>query len=186
MPSTKSQKVVKAADSEDETRTFYRKQKNMQKASNSKFNDCETRVHHKSHATSMAASTFAMAITNAHTPITVSHTSRHAPALPAFQIAHCGSDINAKIPFRSRPGTNTDVPSFDHTAFEALRDLLANKADIERRIAKSIETLEKAMNTASREFQVVLSSQAEAFRTATVPATTSAAAASSKALIVKH
>lgn len=32
MPSTKSQKVVKAADSEDETRTFYRKQKNMQKA----------------------------------------------------------------------------------------------------------------------------------------------------------
>ncbi|KAG9943525.1 hypothetical protein KCU85_g8587, partial [Aureobasidium melanogenum] len=154
MPSTKSQKVVKAADSEDETRTFYRKQKNMQKAVKTRQNEARSRINRN-------------------------RANRNKDLKTRIDYLKRGSSVK-------QPGTSADVPSFDHTAFEALRDLLANKADIERRIAKSIETLEKAMNTASREFQVVLSSQAEAFRTATVPATTSAAAASSKALIVKH
>lgn len=75
------------------------------------------------------------------------------------------------------------MPSFDHTAFEALRDLLARKTDIERRIAKSIETLENAMNTASNEFQVVLRSRSEIAATA-LPANTNAG--TSNALIVKQ
>lgn len=88
-----------------------------------------------------------------------------------------------KLSFRSRPGSNADVPSFDHTAFEALRDLLARKTDIERRITKSIETLENAMNTALKEFQVVLRSRSEIAATA-MPVNTSAV--TSDALIVKQ
>ncbi|KAG9559610.1 hypothetical protein KCU77_g14937, partial [Aureobasidium melanogenum] len=130
MPSTKSQKVAKAANPEDDTRRFVEKQKDMYKAARIKALKRSSSV--------------------------------------------------------KQPGTNTDVPSFDHTAFEALRDLLVHKADIERRIAQSIETLEKALNMASHEFQVVLNSQYEIFKIATTHANTSAAAASSKALIVKQ
>lgn len=124
-----------------------------------------------------------MEITNAH--ITVSHTLWR---FGCFYLSDT-SKVQAKTlkpTFRSRPGSNAEVPTLDHPAFEALRDLLAHKADIERRIAQSIDTLEKAMNTASNEFQVVLRSQAGIFKTATTPANTSAAAASSKALIVKQ
>ncbi|KAG9674430.1 hypothetical protein KCU99_g6584, partial [Aureobasidium melanogenum] len=140
-------------------------------------------MHYESHATLVAACTSAMEITNAH--ITVSHTLWR---FGCFYLSDT-SKVQAKTlkpTFRSRPGSNAEVPTLDHPAFEALRDLLAHKADIERRIAQSIDTLEKAMNTASNEFQVVLRSQAGIFKTATTPANTSAAAASSKALIVKQ
>ncbi|KAH0359868.1 hypothetical protein KCU65_g9749, partial [Aureobasidium melanogenum] len=154
MPPTKSQKVVKTANTEDDTQTFVDKQKNMRKALKTRRDQARSRIRRD-------------------------RENRQKDLQARIDSLKRGSSVK-------KPGSNAEVPSFDHTAFEALRDLLATKADIERRIAKSIEALEKAMNTASREFQVVLSSQAEVFKTASVPATTSAAAESSKALIVKQ
>ncbi|KAG9518139.1 hypothetical protein KCV07_g5778, partial [Aureobasidium melanogenum] len=154
MPSTKSQKVAKAANTEDDTQRFVERQRGMNKAIKNRRDEARSRIRQN-------------------------HSNRQ-------------KDLQARIkalkrsPSVKQPGSNADVPTLDHPAFEALRDLLAHKADIERRIAQSIDTLEKAMNTASHEFQVVLRSQAEIFKTATTPANTSAAAASSKALIVKQ
>ncbi|KAI5199724.1 hypothetical protein E4T39_06087 [Aureobasidium subglaciale] len=65
-------------------------------------------------------------------------------------------------------GQATDATTPDQSAFDTLRDLLARKTDIERRIAESVGSLERAMNTASREFQVVLSLRSE--RVTTAPA----------------
>jgi hypothetical protein len=68
------------------------------------------------------------------------------------------------------------------TAFDALRDLLARKTDIERRIAQSIQGLEKAMGTTFREFEVVLDSRTQLLKSTNAPADASAA---STALIPK-
>ncbi|KAI4736051.1 hypothetical protein E4T50_13448 [Aureobasidium sp. EXF-12298] len=154
MPSTKSQKVAKAANTEDDTRRFFERQRGMNKAIKNRRDEARSRIRQN-------------------------HSNRQKDLQARIKALKRSSSVK-------QPGSNADVPTFDHTAFEALRDLLAYKADIERRIAQSIDTLEKAMNTASHEFEVVLRSQAEIFRTATTPANTSAAAASSKALIVKQ
>ncbi|KAG9564807.1 hypothetical protein KCU71_g4845, partial [Aureobasidium melanogenum] len=154
MPSTKSQKVAKAANTEDDTRRFFERQRGMNKAIKNRRDEARSRIRQN-------------------------HSNRQKDLQARIKALKRNSSVK-------QPGSNADVPTSDHTAFEALRDLLAHKADIERRIAQSIDTLEKAMNTASHEFQVVLRSQAEIFKTATTPANTSAAAASSKALIVKQ
>jgi len=62
--------------------------------------------------------------------------------------------------------------------------LLARKTDIEKRITESIEGLERAMHTTSREFQVVLASRAELLTTTAVAAATTASAGPT-AVIVK-
>ncbi|KAG9837678.1 hypothetical protein KCU98_g11919, partial [Aureobasidium melanogenum] len=154
MPSTKSQKVAKAVNTEDDTQRFVKKQKDMYKAIKNRRDEARSRIHKN-------------------------RFNRQKDLQARIKALKRGSSAK-------QPGSNTDVPSFDYTAFEALRDLLAHKADIERRIAQGIETLEKAMNTASHEFQVVLRSQSEIFKTARTPANTSAAAASSRALVVKQ
>ncbi|CAD0037143.1 unnamed protein product, partial [Aureobasidium pullulans] len=73
-----------------------------------------------------------------------------------------------------QPGTDADASS--QTAFGTLRDLLARKTDIEKRITESIEGLERAMHTTSREFQVVLASRAERLTTTAAAAATTASA----------
>ncbi|KAG9576612.1 hypothetical protein KCU77_g4349, partial [Aureobasidium melanogenum] len=154
MPSTKSQKVAKAVNTEDDTQKFVEKQKDMYRAIKNRRDEARSRIRKN-------------------------RSNREKDLQARIKALKRSSSVK-------QPGNNTDVPSFDHTAFEALRDLLIHKADIERRIAQSIETLEKAINTAFHEFQVVLRSQAEIFKTTTTPANTSAAAESSKALIVKQ
>lgn len=62
---------------------------------------------------------------------------------------------------KSRPGSGGDVSTSDDT-FDILRRLLARKADIEQRIAASIQGLELAVQTTSRELQVVLTTRAAA------------------------
>ncbi|KAI5195518.1 hypothetical protein AUEXF2481DRAFT_91848 [Aureobasidium subglaciale EXF-2481] len=66
----------------------------------------------------------------------------------------------------SRTGQVADATTPDQSAFETLRGLLARKTDIERRITESVGSLERAMNTASREFQIVLTSRSERVTTA--------------------
>jgi hypothetical protein len=68
------------------------------------------------------------------------------------------------------------------TAFDALRDLLARKTDIEHRIAQNIESLEKAMQTTYREFQVVLASRTQLLTSTKAPADANAA---STAIVLK-
>ncbi|THX15432.1 hypothetical protein D6D13_01982 [Aureobasidium pullulans] len=85
-----------------------------------------------------------------------------------------------------QPGTDADASS--QTAFGTLRDLLARKTDIEKRITESIEGLERAMHTTSREFQVVLASRAELLTTTAAAAAAAAATTASAgptAVIVK-
>jgi hypothetical protein len=64
------------------------------------------------------------------------------------------------------------------TAFDALRDLLARKT----RIAQNIESLEKAMQTTYREFQVVLASRTQLLTSTKAPADANAA---STAIVLK-
>jgi hypothetical protein len=68
------------------------------------------------------------------------------------------------------------------TAFDALRDLLARKTDIEQRIAQNIESLEMAMQTTYREFKVVLASRTQLLTGTEAPADANAA---STAIILK-
>ncbi|CAD0110328.1 unnamed protein product [Aureobasidium uvarum] len=101
-------------------------------------------------------------------------------------------DLQARIkalkrgPTTKQPGSNADAPSSDHTAFGSLRDLLARKTDIERRITESINVLEAAMRIASSELQIVLKSRSELSATATMPAKANAATADSNALVVQQ
>ncbi|KAH0193103.1 hypothetical protein KCV06_g1570, partial [Aureobasidium melanogenum] len=183
MPSTKPQKAAKAANTEDDTQRFVERQKGMYKAIKNRRDEARSRIrqNHSNRQKDLQARIKALKRSSS-----VKHHTLWR--FGCFYLSDT-SKVQAKTlkpTFRSRPGSNAEVPTLDHPAFEALRDLLAHKADIERRIAQSIDTLEKAMNTASNEFQVVLRSQAGIFKTATTPANTSAAAASSKALIVKQ
>ncbi|CAD0083734.1 unnamed protein product, partial [Aureobasidium vineae] len=108
--------------------------------------------------------------------------------------ANRNKDLHARIkalkcdPTTKQPGSNADAPSSDHTAFGTLRDLLARKTDLERRITERIDGLEKTMRIASSELQIVLKSRSELVATAiaTVPAKASAATADSHVLIVKQ
>jgi hypothetical protein len=86
------------------------------------------------------------------------------------------------LPPRPGSGAVADAPSPDLTAFDALRDLLARKTAIERRIAQSIEGLEKAMGTTVREFEVVIASRTQFLNSTNAPAHDDAA---STALILK-
>ncbi|THY75922.1 hypothetical protein D6C87_04054 [Aureobasidium pullulans] len=81
------------------------------------------------------------------------------------------------------PGTDADASR--QTAFGTLRHLLARKTDIEKRITESIEGLERAMHTTSREFQVVLASRAELLTTTAAAAAATTASAGPTAVIVK-
>jgi hypothetical protein len=120
----------------------------------------------------------AMAITNSHINCSATqHGSlRFASARPAFGCIE---------PQRTRRRQNAKL-CFHHldpgATPTSTRDLLARKTDIERRIAQSIQGLEKAMGTTFREFEVVLDSRTQLLKSTNAPADASAA---STALILK-
>ncbi|CAD0093501.1 unnamed protein product [Aureobasidium mustum] len=154
MPSTKSQKVAKAANTDDDAQGFVKQQNKMLEAVKTRQDEARSRIRRN-------------------------RSNRQKDLQARIRALKRGSSAK-------QLGSNADVPSLDHTAFEALRDLLARKTEIEQRIAKSIETLEKVMNTTSNEFQAALRSRSENAKTTTMPAATSAATGTSSALIVKQ
>jgi hypothetical protein len=68
----------------------------------------------------------------------------------------------------------------------ALGDLVAKKANLEQQIAQSIEVLETAIKSTSREFQTVLQDRAEAVTAASPMLSDVTAAAASAAHQTAH
>ncbi|KAI4850135.1 hypothetical protein E4T44_02928 [Aureobasidium sp. EXF-8845] len=195
MPPTKSQKAAKIVDSEDDNQGFVEKQREMYRAVKTRQDEARSRIRKNrdnkqkelqarikalkriapvQHSIDnnihvcygqLEGLDKAMAITNVHV-IVLSHNACCASA----RLASSGNETDAA------------APSPDLTAFDALRDLLARKTDIEQRIAQNIESLEKAMQTTYREFQVVLASRTQLLTSTKAPADANAA---STAIILK-
>ncbi|KAI4757890.1 hypothetical protein E4T52_10031 [Aureobasidium sp. EXF-3400] len=110
-------------------------------------------------------------------------TNAHMTSATQYGVLRLPLPFGCIEPQRTRPpGTDADAPSPNQTAFHTLRDLLARKTAIERRIAQTIDGLEKAMGTTFREFDVVIASRTQLLTSTNAPVDVNAA---TTALILK-
>ncbi|KAI4850100.1 hypothetical protein E4T44_02942 [Aureobasidium sp. EXF-8845] len=152
MPPTKSQKAAKVADNVDDNQGFVEKQRGIASKVKNRQDEARSRIRKD--------------CDNKQKELQARIKALKRVAL----VQQSGNE------------TDADAPSPDLTAFDALRDLLARKTVIEQRIAQNIESLEKAMQTTYREFQVVLASRTQLLTSTKAPADANAA---STAIVLK-